>query len=184
MEKTPSRIVSLEPNQFLTRIGENTHTVTLLDETRVQVGDRSYSFSIVQTGHRSFSFLIGEEVYEVGIDDPIHNREQEMVSISINGIPFEVEVNDHRSLIRRKLLQDRMHGSKAQTIKAPMPGKVVRIEVKPDDCVWPGTGLLVLEAMKMENEIKSSTSGIVEKIFVDPGRAVEKGELLVSIKPG
>ena len=63
-----------------------------------------------------------------------------------------------------------------------MPGRVARIEVKPGESILAGSGLLVLEAMKMENELKAAVSGIVEKIFVETGRVVEKGEILLSIK--
>ena len=62
-----------------------------------------------------------------------------------------------------------------------MPGLIARVEVVPGDEVVPGKGLLVLEAMKMENEIRSGVSGKVLKIHVEKGRAVEKGEPLVTI---
>ena len=62
---------------------------------------------------------------------------------------------------------------------APMPGKVLSILVKPGDVVQPGDTLLVLEAMKMENVIKSSVSATVEEVPANAGSAVEKGELLV-----
>ena len=62
-----------------------------------------------------------------------------------------------------------------------MPGIIARLEVSVGDEVVPGRGLLVLEAMKMENEIRSTTRGKVTRIFVDKGKIVEKGESLVII---
>ena len=60
-----------------------------------------------------------------------------------------------------------------------MPGKVLNVLVKPGDAVQQGASLLVLEAMKMENVIKSAVSGTVESVSANAGLAVEKGELLV-----
>jgi biotin carboxyl carrier protein len=71
-------------------------------------------------------------------------------------------------------------GKKINEIKAPMPGLVLRIPINEGDSVSKGEGLLVLEAMKMENIIKSPGDVVVSKILVKPGQAVEKNQLLVS----
>ena len=69
----------------------------------------------------------------------------------------------------------------AREVKAPMPGLVLAVHVAPGDAVEAGQRLLVLEAMKMENEIKAPTSGSVKKVAATAGTAVGKGALLVSI---
>jgi biotin carboxyl carrier protein len=63
-----------------------------------------------------------------------------------------------------------------------MPGKVLSVKVSPGQFVKPGDALLVLEAMKMENVIKSAVEGVVEDVPAKPGMAVEKGELLVAFE--
>jgi len=73
------------------------------------------------------------------------------------------------------------HSSRLE-VRAPMPGMVVRCEVKDGDAIHPGDGLVVLEAMKMENEIKSTIGGTVKKVFVSDKQVVEKGELLLVIE--
>jgi biotin carboxyl carrier protein len=67
-------------------------------------------------------------------------------------------------------------------IRAPMPALVGRVEVAVGDLVQPGQGLLILEAMKMENEIKSHQAGTIKEIFVVKGKPVEKGELLMLLE--
>ncbi len=67
------------------------------------------------------------------------------------------------------------------TVLSPMPGKVVKVLVKEGDQVEPGTPVVVVEAMKMENELAAETPGVVEKIHVSPGDAVEGGAKLVSV---
>ena len=66
-------------------------------------------------------------------------------------------------------------------VKAAMPGKIVQVEVKEGDRVAPGTGLLIIEAMKMENEIRSEGTGIVKAVRVKPGDAVERDAVLIEI---
>lgn len=68
-------------------------------------------------------------------------------------------------------------------VKAPMPGLVMRVEVKVGQQVEPGAGVVVLEAMKMENEIRAGSAGIVSSIRVEPGQTVEKGSVLVELEP-
>ena len=100
--------------------------------------------------------------------------------IQDGGERFEVEVLDERTAHIRSLAV--VDGSRATTeaLKAPMPGLVVRVLVEPGQEVAPGAGLVVLEAMKMENELKASAQGVVERVEVKPGQAVEKGAVLMS----
>ena len=64
-----------------------------------------------------------------------------------------------------------------------MPGLVVRVQVQPGEKVAAGDSLVVLEAMKMENELKAGASGVVKSVRVAPGEAVEKGQVLVEFEP-
>ena len=72
-------------------------------------------------------------------------------------------------------------GGGAQRIVAPMPGKIVKILVKPGDRVGPRQGLVVIEAMKMENELRSRGTGIVVEVRVAEGASVEAGAVLVVV---
>ncbi|MDE3052849.1 MAG: biotin/lipoyl-binding protein [Gemmatimonadota bacterium] len=63
-----------------------------------------------------------------------------------------------------------------------MPGLIVRVHVKPGDVVQPGQGLVVMEAMKMENELRATAGGTVKAVAVAPGTAVEKGALLLELE--
>jgi biotin carboxyl carrier protein len=77
---------------------------------------------------------------------------------------------------------DNMASKKVLELKAPMPGLVLNIVVKEGDSISKGDALLVLEAMKMENNIKSPTDGIIKKIHAVKGNAVEKNQLLISFQ--
>ena len=90
-----------------------------------------------------------------------------------------VEVRDPRSLRGRARLSDE-HGDKKLT--APMPGKVVRILVEQGAQVEAGTGIMVVEAMKMQNEVKSPKTGRVQKLLVSQGAAVNAGDVLAIVE--
>lgn len=102
--------------------------------------------------------------------------------VSIRGDRYEVEVVDERlARARRSAAGARAHRA-PQVLTAPMPGLVVRVPVVPGQDVEAGTSLVVLEAMKMENELKAATRAVVERIEVRPGQPVEKGDLLVTFR--
>lgn len=92
-------------------------------------------------------------------------------------------VDDKRSLLRQKVGQEESLTSAPMTIKAPMPGLVTKLLVKMGQDVAKGEGLLVLEAMKMENEVKADRPGIIDAIMVTERCPVEKGQPMVSLKP-
>ena len=99
-------------------------------------------------------------------------------AIAIGAERLTADVVDERTRAIRE-----MTGASAapaeQTIIAPMPGLVVRIEVEVGQRVKPGQGVVIVEAMKMENELKAMTEGVVAEIRVQPGQTVEKGAVLL-----
>ena len=97
------------------------------------------------------------------------------------GETWSVEVVDERTRMLREMTGADQAVSGEQAIKAPMPGMVLRLEVEVGQRVEAGQGLLVLEAMKMENELKAHAAGVVRSIHVSEKQAVEKGTLLVEI---
>ena len=90
------------------------------------------------------------------------------------------EVRDPKSLRGRKLRAD--HDKGARRLLAPMPGKVVRLLVGENSPVEAGQGVVVVEAMKMQNEIKSPKKGIVKKLAVAEGTAVNAGDVLAIVE--
>jgi biotin carboxyl carrier protein len=103
------------------------------------------------------------------------------LQLSIQGREYTVTVDDARSLLIRSYLSKGHAASAPVAVRAPMPGLIVRVEVEAGQLIRVGQGLVVLEAMKMENEIKALSAGKVADVHVTPGKAVEKGELLISL---
>jgi len=95
---------------------------------------------------------------------------------------LDVLVESERDTLLRSAAQTTVQQNVKLEIHAPMPALVVKVEVNVGDDVHPGTGLLILEAMKMENEIRAHQSAKVKQIFVASGKTVEKGELLMLLE--
>jgi len=122
---------------------------------------------------------IGAEVFRVVVE----KREgRGRYFLWIDGYRYEAEALDER----RRALRDLSGASAGPTgpapIVAPMPGLIVRVNVAPGDTVEAGQGVVVMEAMKMENELRATSPGKVRSVEVSPGTAVEKGALLVALE--
>lgn len=103
-------------------------------------------------------------------------------ALSPGGERREAEVLDERTLHIRSLTSNGDRRQASPVLKAPMPGLVLRVQVAPGQAVAAGTGLVVLEAMKMENELKAPAPAVVRTVRVQPGEAVEKGQVLLEFE--
>ena len=99
--------------------------------------------------------------------------------VKVNGNTYTLQVEDQFDQLLKQLGMDAAIGTKIREIKAPMPGLVLRIMVEEGTDVKKGDSLLVLEAMKMENILKSSTDGVVKKVNVAQGDKIEKNTVLL-----
>ena len=121
-----------------------------------------------------YSLLLNGESYEVRIVPATQNFD-----VHIDGKRFNVEVRDPRNISRRSR---GALGAGRQNIAAPMPGKVIRVLVRVGDAVETGQGVVVVEAMKMQNEMKASRPGRVVEIRVKNGDTVSAGDTLVALE--
>ncbi len=142
-----------------------------LDSSRFEYNGLAKDFSLEPSGPAIFSILIEGRSYQATILAP--------GIIQVNNHVFEVALFDPREL-RTRGNAAASHGR--QNIAAPMPGKVVRLLVAIGDPVEPGQGLIVVEAMKMQNEMKSPKTGVVVEIKTRDGATVAAGEILIVIE--
>jgi biotin carboxyl carrier protein len=109
----------------------------------------------------------------------LHHNDGNAHEVSFGNDTVRLEMHDPLAM-RRAASGDAAAAS--GNVRALMPGRVVRVMVKPGDAVSPGQGLLILEAMKMENEITASREGVVSAVLVEPGQTVEGGADLMVIE--
>lgn len=110
----------------------------------------------------------------------LEKREGNTLTIRVNGKKMVVETRDKMALLLESMGLSSAIEVKVNNVKAPMPGLVIRVLVEPGQEVKKGDALLVLEAMKMENMIKSPADAVVSSIDVNLSQAVEKNQVLVS----
>jgi len=103
-------------------------------------------------------------------------------SLWVDGFRYEVEALDERTRTIRELSGASAAVSGPAPLKAPMPGMIVRVSVQAGDQVMPGQSLIVMEAMKMENELRATVAATVKTVHAIPGTAVEKGALLLEME--
>ncbi len=107
------------------------------------------------------------------------NREEKTMVLKVNSVKHTTELKDKYDELLHNLGLDNLNSKKVNDVKAPMPGMVLNILVKEGDEVKKGDPFLVLEAMKMENILKSPSDGVVKKVAAVKGTAVEKNQLLI-----
>ena len=161
--------------KYQVRISGKTRTVELArhgDGWQAKLDGEAGVADVVETAPNTFSILVSGQSHHICV---IPSSEGPL-ELQTAGFEFSAEVIDPRSG------RGRRHGGAEaegrQQIAAPMPGKVVRLLVKGGDAVEAGQGLLVVEAMKMQNEIRSPKRGTVERVLVAEGQAVNAGEVL------
>ena len=122
------------------------------------------------------SILSGGKSYACDLEPGTEGK----VAVRVNQSVHALEMLDERKLRMRKA-GGKFSLDGPQRIDAPMPGKIVRVLVKKGDAVAEGQGLVVVEAMKMENELKSPKAGVVSELFAVEGAAVENGAKLAVV---
>lgn len=147
------------------------------DGLHVRLDDREVLVDLLRVDATLYSLLIGGRSYEIDVLET-----EDAVVVLVDGQPFRVEIQDEQQRRLRAAVGKGEAKTGKRTVTAPMPGKVVKLLVKPGDAVKPGDGVIVVEAMKMENELKASTAGTVKEIRVEEGKAVSGGETLVVIE--
>jgi biotin carboxyl carrier protein len=140
---------------------------------RCRFDGRQIEIDAVLAQPEVLSLRIGDQAYEVTCE-----RVGDDLYLWVGSVRFAAEVRDPRSLrARAHAAED--HGPRKLT--APMPGKVVRVLGREGESVDSGAGILVVEAMKMQNEIKSPKKGTIHKILVREGAAVNAGDVLAIV---
>lgn len=171
-------------------IVDTTFQVRRISESVIEVDGKSMEFDFKQVDRDLFSLILDGKSYLVhSLSEELRRSRQSLdgavskaVNLRIRGIEHQVTVDDENSLRLKQFFTKTHAGSSAHIIRAPMPGLISRIEVEVGSTVVKGQGLLVLEAMKMENEIRALSSGRVKELHVHKAMTVEKDEPLITIE--
>jgi biotin carboxyl carrier protein len=159
------------------------------------IDGRRLEIELAEIGRAKFSILIGGRSYTVEVHPARHLPAESgptdgpggglggssTFTVEVEGKAFEIEVRDPRSVSRRTRQPAGREHEGPEDITAPMPGRIVKLLVAENQDVRADEGLLIIEAMKMQNELRAPRAGRVEKIYVAEGAGVETGLKLLRL---
>lgn len=160
------------------KVGSNNKISVSRKKDELLINDRHFEGEVIKLNERSYKVYKGNKIFRVEI---VNQLGKEM-TLKVNDHLLDVSVTDHIDQILDKLGMNVAASAAVKDVKAPMPGSILNIIVSEGDEVGQGDQLLVLEAMKMENVIKSPGEGIVSKIHVSEKENVEKNQVLISFE--
>lgn len=150
--------------------------VTPLSQNRFKVvfQNKEFVLNAIAVEPHHYSILCGEQSYDISL-----MRQKAIYQAFVGGAELSFVLKDEKTLRRESFGAASVAG--AGEVVSPMPGKVIEVKVSVDQEVRAGEGLVVVEAMKMQNELKSIRDGVVKEVFVKPGQSVEQGAVLIVV---
>ncbi len=164
---------------FVVTVGAETLPVEVVERGgryRIRLGEEWVDVDARQVASGAWSLLIAGASHVADVSE-----ENGEVVVAVAGQAYRIRVEEP-GRDGRRVAGGRPRAT-GQRLVAPMPGRVVAVHVRPGDRVAPGASLVVLEAMKMENEFRATAAGVVAEVRVSAGQAVNAGDLLVLVTP-
>lgn len=156
------------------------YAITVNDQNTIEIKkEQVTNLDMIQQSDGSYHLLYENESYQIKVLE--QDQENKQLKLLVNGQAYQLKIEDEYDQLVRQLGLEVVNTQKVNEIKAPMPGLVLEVNVEVGQTIAKGDPLLILEAMKMENVIKSAGDGVVEEILIDKGAAVEKGALLIKL---
>lgn len=149
------------------------------DKSTFTVNGKALQADIVPVKEGDFHVLSDNRSYAVELLEM--DRDTKTVLLRVNGNKYSVVLQDRFDALLHQLGMDTMNSAKVNDIKAPMPGLVLKVLVKEGQQIKKGDGLVVLEAMKMENILKAPADATVKSIRIQPTDKVEKNQVLMNL---
>ncbi len=167
---------------YKAKLGDQTYTIDVQelgeDKYKIMIDDEEHLIDGRQlTGHM-YSLLVENQSFTVDVAE-----KDDEYTVVYKGKSFRVHVLDERKA-RRGGSEAGLGGAEEKDVRSMMPGKVVELLVNEGDQVVKDQSVIVIEAMKMENEIRAAVAGTVKAISVEAGQAVESGQLLIELEEG
>lgn len=166
-------------NNFIVTVNEKKKPVSILNDTELKIENKKYSYEISHVHNNTYLLKCGNKYFEI-VADNVNNQH---LSVLLNGYHFDAVV---RTALQEKaihLLEEAQTASHHQfEVKAPMPGMILKVKKMDGEKISQGESIMILEAMKMENDLRAPASGTIKGISVEEGKAVEKGAILFSIE--
>jgi len=165
---------------FNAKLGDQSYTIEIEEMGkslyRVSVDGNEFLVDGKKTGRTNYSLIVDNRSFEIEVD-----HAEDEYRVLVDGRNYHVNLVDERR-VRIGGGQSEIQLQGRQKVSVPMPGKVIAVLVSEGDSIEKGQGLVIVEAMKMENEVRSPIAGEVKEIKVKTGDAVEGGAVLLIVE--
>jgi len=165
-------------NEYVITINDKKKTIGITPSGSVIISGKEYYCELLHLSGNTYILQLENNFYTISADRITNGN----YTLLLEGSRFETVI---RTLLQEKagqLLQKENAGKNKIEIKAPMPGMILKIKKQAGDKITKGETILILEAMKMENDLRAPKSGYIKDIFINEGTPVEKGVKLFSIE--
>ncbi|MBK5285563.1 MAG: biotin/lipoyl-binding protein [Bacteroidia bacterium] len=167
-------------------MSEKTYTITVNEETshsvslkdgQLTLDGKLFEADVLKISDSEFHIIRSNRSYNILITE--FKRGEKKLTVKVNGTKYSTVVKDRLDDLLHAMGMDKATAQKVSEVKAPMPGLVLRVMVEGGQQIKKGDALVVLEAMKMENILKSPADAVVKKISVSKGDKVEKNQVMM-----
>lgn len=161
-------------------VNEKHHFNIEQKDEKIFIDSNEFVFDLKEISNNIFHILHENKSYTAELISL--NRQEKTAKVKVNGNEYDVSLQDKYAELLETMGMNHAAKNNAATLKAPMPGMVLDILISVGDHISKGDSLLILEAMKMENIIKSSSNEVIKKIEIEKGSKVEKGQILLTFE--
>lgn len=165
-------------NDFIVSVNDKKLKIGFTKNDKLEINKSKYEYSLLHINSNTYLLKVGNESFLISLK----TGENSKYSVTINGQVFETLVLTVLEDKASSLINAKAFKHSKVIVKAPMPGMIIKIKKKAGKKINPGESVLILEAMKMENDIRSPIAGTIENMKVNEGKTVEKGAELFIIK--
>jgi biotin carboxyl carrier protein len=165
-------------NEYVVTNKNKRNLIRISANSEIIINGKTHHFELIVLNNSTYRLRIDQKIYDISSTKIDTNR----FSISLEGYLFETVAMTTLQERASKVIEQTGAIHKLIEIKAPMPGMILKFKKQVGDKIESGESVIILEAMKMENDIKSPSSGVIKNIYASEGSAVEKGAKLFSIE--
>lgn len=164
--------------KYITTIGEKDFEVEILGNNQVSIDGVVYTVDFESvSGQPVYTMLVDGKSYEAHVF-----QEDDVWQVLLRGTLYRAQVEDERERRLRSAGEGGDGAGGEYILKAPMPGMIVQVPVKEDDQIKKGAVMMILESMKMQNELKAPRDGVVRRVLVKEGDNVEQRETMLVLE--
>lgn len=164
--------------EYVVTVKDKKNSVKISENSEILINGKTHHYELIQVNNYSYRLRIDQKIYDIS---SVKINSDKFV-VSLEGYTYETLVRTALQERATKVIEQQGSAHSLREIKAPMPGMILKIKKKPGEKINLGDSIVILEAMKMENDIKSPAAGVIKNIYVSEGTPVEKGAKLFSIE--